>query len=109
MKLWLDDIRNPSDYGHEGWVWAKTADEAITLLSREKISKASLDHDLTETQMVKGGFLGRIFDDGEKSGYDVCVWLIRNPQYWPVEGIDIHTGNLAGRLRMEEVLSKHEA
>ena len=61
MKLWLDDIREPWRFGKHGWEWAKTADEAIALLKTANVEEASLDHDLTEDQMVRGGCLGANF------------------------------------------------
>ena len=50
MKLWLDDVRTPP----EGWVWAKTAQEAIDLLLTREIEEISLDHDLGEGDVGYG-------------------------------------------------------
>lgn len=42
MKLWHDDVRpNP-----EGWVWARTNNEAKRILETESVDEISLDHDL---------------------------------------------------------------
>lgn len=53
MKLWLDDERDPKSreiqarFGAEGdEFWAKTASQAINLLSRSDIVSISLDYDL---------------------------------------------------------------
>lgn len=106
VKLWLDDIRDPVKFGCRGFVWAKTAEEAVAYLKSGEVTYASLDHDLTEKQMVLGGYLGIIHDDGVKSGYDVVCWLEQNPQYLPPDGINLHSANPAGRDRMRQVIEK---
>lgn len=106
MKLWLDDIREPWKFGCAGWVWAKTAEEAVKFLKTGDVEMASLDHDLTDEQMM-GGMLGEIREDGVKSGYDVVLWLEQNPQYWPPKGTIVHSMNPAGRRRMAEVIARH--
>lgn len=98
MKLWLDDIRDPSYFGNLNWIWAKTADEAIELLKTGKVIEASLDHDLTIQQT-----LGR--NDKEKTGYDVVLWMEENNVY-PPNGVKVHSMNPVGRERMEVVLNK---
>jgi hypothetical protein len=40
MKIYLDDIRTEP----EGWVRAKTAQEAVELLKSNKVSEISLDN-----------------------------------------------------------------
>jgi aspartyl/asparaginyl-tRNA synthetase len=58
MKLWIDDIRKkPSNYDF----WAKSYDEAITILNTEKITHISFDHDL-----------GSENDNGMDTGYDIA-------------------------------------
>lgn len=106
MKLWLDDIRDPVDFGRIGWTWAKTAEEAIELLRTHPVTRASFDHDLTWEQM-SAGIYGEIREDGQKSGYDVVVWLEQHPQYWPPDGVMVHSQNAAGRKRMQQVINAH--
>lgn len=106
MKLFLDDIRDPANRGYIGWTWAQTAEEAIALLKTGEVECASLDHDLTDEQML-GGMLGEVREDGVKSGYDVVCWLEQNPQYWPPGGVVVHSMNPAGKQRMEQVIRKH--
>lgn len=106
MKLWLDDIRDPRSFGHFGFHWVKTASEAIAFLKSGDVTFASLDHDLTDKQTVYGGYLGEIFEDGAASGYDVVCWLEQNPGFLPVEGVNVHSANPAGRDRMQKVLEK---
>lgn len=45
MLLFLDDIRTPPGFG---WIWVKTAGEAIEKLKTRKVDFASLDHDLAD-------------------------------------------------------------
>ena len=87
MKIWLDDVRTPPD----GFVWAKTADEAIYLLDNHRVTEISLDHDLGDPE-----YCG--------TGYDVMLEI---EQDWFVDGkippiIHIHTANVAARIRMEQ-------
>jgi len=97
-KLWLDDIRDPAKFGHIGWTWVKSAAEAIALLASGRVSKASLDHDLTVRQTIGS-------PDGEKTGYDVVRWMDEHG-VWPPEGVQVHSANPTGRLRMEQVLKQ---
>ena len=92
MKLWLDDIRDPAKFGHIGWTWVKTADEAIEALKTGQVTQASLDHDLSI-----GRTLG--YDDGEKTGHDVVVWMEENGVY-PEDGVEVHSQNPVGKRRM---------
>jgi len=86
MKLWVDDIRVPP----EGWLWAKTAREAIDILASLEIDEVSLDHDLGEPIEVVG------------SGYEVACFLEERA----VNGlavpsvIRIHSANPVGRQQM---------
>ncbi len=99
MNLWLDDVRDPANFGHIGWVWVKTADEAIALLKTGKVKSASLDHDLTIEQT-----LGRT--DKEKTGYDVVCWMEKH-NVWPPNGVAVHSMNPVGAARMRQVIRMH--
>jgi len=46
--LWLDDVRDPSNFGHPGAVWVRNVDDALNLLTSQKWDLVSLDHDLGE-------------------------------------------------------------
>lgn len=79
-RLWLDDIRLPP----EGWVWAKTSDEAIAALSNADeagvtISEMSFDHDL----------------GGDDTARRVVLWLCEMDVDWP-ERIYCHSANPVG-------------
>jgi hypothetical protein len=107
VRLWLDDKRNPADYGKGDWYWALTAAEAIQAFLRGDITQASLDHDLTDAQMIIGGYNARIHEDGVMSGYDVLLWLEQNPEFYPEDGIAVHSQNPAGRMRMQQAIKRH--
>ena len=90
MKLWLDDTRPAPD----GWLWVKTAPEAITQLKLKAniFDEVSLDHDLGP---MEAG-----------TGYDVAVFIEKGafdktlaPFKWT-----IHSGNPVGAYRMETAL-----
>ena len=90
MRLWLDDIRNPAwNYEPRIFAWAKTYEEAITLLETGGVTYASLDHDLGPG----------------KSGYDVVCWMEEH-DVWPVDGVEAHSMNPVGRERMQVVIDK---
>jgi hypothetical protein len=86
MKLWLDDVRPAPN----GWAWAKTSQEAITILKDwwNEIEIISLDHDL----------------GGNDNGYKVLIFIeytvaIEGYPFSPE--ILIHTANPAAREKME--------
>jgi hypothetical protein len=57
MKLWIDDERLPPD----GYVWAKTYQDAIKHIDTGEVDLISFDHDL----------------GGKKTGYDVATYIER--------------------------------
>jgi len=89
MNVFLDDVRQPPD----GWIWIKTADEAIVLLSMNVVETISLDHDLGE---------------GKKTGYDVVKWIERKvflDNYIPPK-IYVHSANPVGRKNILMTINK---
>ena len=100
MKLWLDDVREPWKHGCIGWEWAKTAQEAISLLKTGTVTEASLDHDLSELATIG------MAPKGEETGYTVVCWMEDN-NVWPENGVKVHSMNPVGKERMLQVISKH--
>lgn len=47
-KLWVDDLRDPTDYVGEGWKWVKTYDAAIDVIQSHQFETIALDNDLGE-------------------------------------------------------------
>lgn len=100
MNLWLDDIRDPSQFGCIGFTWVKTAQEAIALLETGTVESASFDHDLS-IEATMGNWRNEI------TGYDVILWLEEHPEFWPVGGVRVHSANPIGKQRMNVVIEKH--
>ena len=77
MRLWIDDLREPP----EGYVWARSSDEAILHLTMRDWSVVSFDHDL----------------GGSDSGMVVMDWMIEYLEIdeWPPH-IMVHSANPVG-------------
>ena len=89
VRLWLDDIRPAPD----GWAWARTVEEAVSLLERGEVAEASLDHDLGE--------------QGAEEGYRLVVWMAENG-VWPSEGMAVHSSsNPPGTRRRCGVIKRY--
>lgn len=58
MKIWLDDLRDPKDYGHEDAIWVKSAEEIWWFYLR--LNGSGKTHDITEIH----------FDNDLGIGYD---------------------------------------
>lgn len=101
MTLWLDDIREPWKHGYVGADWFKTADTAIAALQTGRYTFASLDHDLSEAATMG------MADAKEKTGYTVVCWLEEHPEFWPKDGVKVHSMNPVGARRMREVIEAH--
>lgn len=88
IRIFLDDYR-PCP---EGYVLARNYREMIKLLRRNKgqIEGLSLDHDLGE----------------DKSGYDVCKWIVENDSY-PTDFITVHSQNPIGARNMMQLLTRY--
>lgn len=91
-KLWLDDLRDPADFvsptwKQDGWVWAKSFEEAIAYLVHGEISYASLDNDL----------------GGVKEGRHLVTWMVENG-VWPKDGVAVHSANpVASKVMREDI------
>jgi hypothetical protein len=103
-RIWLDDERDPQEWlpgmpwmrgrpaeDLEGWIWVRTAQEAIALIETGEVTEASLDHDLGDDAIVG-------------SGYDVVNDVDRrsflDPAF-PIPIVHVHTSNAGARTRME--------
>lgn len=113
MNLWLDDVRPAPD----GWVWAKTVDEAVALLQTGKVEQASLDHDLGVINMQAWrdaqaeGLLVHDVDLLDEdplapTGYDFCLWMAEY-NVWPTQSIKVHSANGIGAKRMCGVVDRY--
>jgi hypothetical protein len=87
MKLWLDDVRPVPD----GWTWAKTVEEAVSLMESADVEEASLDHDLGE---------------GFEEGHRLVLWMVENDT-WPSEALSVHSSNPPGAERMCAIIERY--
>lgn len=94
--LLIDDIRNEvfiaATYGIEVSHVAKNFTQGIISLVSQKWDLLLLDHDLSS-----------YVEDVEKTGYDVMLFLEKNPEYLPGE-IMLVTSNPVGRDKMNVVI-----
>ena len=87
INLYVDDLRRCPD----GFVVARNYDEAIQLLSNNKINILSLDHDL-----------GLDENRVEKNGYDIVKYICEH--CISPNKIYIHTDSVVGRGNMYHTL-----
>jgi hypothetical protein len=88
INLYVDDLRDCPD----GFVIARTYEEAIYYLENYEVEILSLDHDLGEDE--KGNLL--------LSGYDLVKYFCENGLY--AGRIYMHTSNPVGRDNMLKTL-----
>ncbi len=79
-NLFLDDYRSCP----EGYILVRDYEECIILLENGVFERVSLDYDL--------GY-------GQKTGYDVLVWLREHPEHLPKK-IRVHSSHPAGSRMM---------
>jgi hypothetical protein len=110
LMLWLDDERNPLKRGLEGWVWVKTVEEAIAVVSSsaDEWTDASLDHDLGACDDC----LRKAESDQQArecrhvlNGYAFVRWMIEAGR-WPANLPAVHSANPVGAQRMREDIAR---
>ena len=99
MKVWHDDIR-PAP---EGWVWARTNEQARELLENNDVTTISLDHDLgldhVSEQMIEDDpELLFLAGNAEDTGLNLVNWMIETNNV--PETVIIHSWNPAGAAMM---------
>jgi hypothetical protein len=87
MIVWLDDIRNPIDYGYEDAFWCKNLKQFYTIMdiynltkSDDVVSEIHFDNDL----------------GGDEEGYTAFVWLEKelfDGNFKNLKNIYVHTSN----------------
>ncbi|WP_330404512.1 cyclic-phosphate processing receiver domain-containing protein [Vallitalea okinawensis] len=88
INLYVDDLRDCP----EGFVVARSYEEAIDILDKKTVDILSLDHDLGEDA----------YGETRKSGYDLVKYICENGIR--VNAIYIHTDNPVGRDNMYKTL-----
>lgn len=88
INLYVDDLRNCPN----GFVIARTTEEAIKYLESFEVGILSLDHDLGIDKQ------GKLLP----SGYDLVKYICKNKLF--VKKIYLHTNNPVGRENMYQTL-----
>jgi hypothetical protein len=111
MKLWHDDVR-PAP---EGWVWARTNEEAKRHLKTGEVVEISMDHDLglhslrseqEITEMSPDEFMDYLMLKGqsEENGLGLAQWMAFEGII--PEKITVHSWNPTGAQEMVRVLNE---
>lgn len=107
MNLWLDDVRNPSRYGRDGWTWAQSVVDAVAILSdpTRSVYTLSLDYDLEDDGYGCATCMEARPCWSHSTGADLVTWLSANVllSRWPPR-IEIHTLNHRGAERMNDMI-----
>jgi hypothetical protein len=103
-NLWLDDVRPCPFVGN--WQVAKNYTEAVEILTKYRVVKCSLDHDLSPEHYFPSTQHSENLNFKEKTGYDLVCWIQENAA-WPVEPPIVHSFNPVGARRMALVLARH--
>jgi hypothetical protein len=107
MRLFLDDVRNPSHAGLSDleWVTVRSIDDFLTILilcskgsTPNHVTEVSLDHDLGEAMS----------SDGLRTGYDLLKYM---EQYatWPTNDVRVHSANPYGAMQMRSIVDRWQA
>jgi hypothetical protein len=89
IKLWIDDIRRAPD----GYVWCKTTDDAIEILSSANVSTLDIDHDAGDFVNYGGDYI-KVLDWMEEHDYKNI-------------DIHIHSMNPVGIAKMKQIIAKN--
>ena len=94
IRLFVDDLRDPKEYGLDDAVWVKSYGEAVDRLKTGNVSWISFDHDLGEG----------------KSGYDVAKYIEESVHEgnMPCPEWQIHSANPTGRKNIERAMKSAE-
>ena len=72
IKLFLDDVRLPSDiYNSDGWIVVRTAQECVDYLRNNKVNMLSLDHDLGSDEAGTGADVVDWMDEASLNGWEL--------------------------------------
>ena len=107
-NIYLDDVRTPEN---EEWIVVRDYDEfvsTVTLIGLENIELISLDHDLGDGAMteyysnVKSNYTLDYNNIEEKTGYDVCKFLVKHSMNIGVSlpKVVVHSANPIGAANM---------
>lgn len=106
MKLWHDDIRRPPD---DSWVWVRTNQQAMAVLTVHIVDEISMDHDLGLHEAdpdVQDADMQRGWDE-ENDGAKLAQWMCDHNHVPPK--VTVHSWNPDGAKRMANILRDHES
>jgi hypothetical protein len=111
IKLWIDDLRDPEAFGHEGWHWAKSVTEAIRILDEQNVVEVSLDHDICHPTTVSGSSTVCSATTCLETYEPVARFIaqmhrafLNGGGHFGIEKITLHTANSVGAKKMRDVL-----
>ncbi len=121
MKVYLDDVRSPSNLVFEelgDWVVVRNYDEFVEKVSEiglDNIDLISLDHDLGDSAMkewynnVSKNFILDYNNITEKTGMDCVKWLVNQ---WlngaAVPKVMVHSANAIGSANMMGYINNYK-
>lgn len=93
VKLWIDDERDPPR--GEGWLIARTADQAALIIKTHDVVEISFDHDL---------------GDESDTGYHLINWIEREIYFGRIKlpTMRVHSMNPVGRRNILRAISAIE-
>lgn len=103
MKLWHDDIRYPPD---DSWVWARTNDQAKSLLREGGVTLISMDHDMGMDEIdpdEPGAALRK--GSSRDTGYELAKWMVEQERV--PERVMVHSWNYDGAKAIARTLEPH--
>jgi hypothetical protein len=119
VNLWLDDVRDPADYGLDGWTWVKTVDEAKSALQLNNVQKLALDHDLgacadcmqvyngsADLWLEASGYQAMPNCSHFGTGYDLVLWMAEKG-IWSKEKPTVHSANPVGAKAMRQTIDRY--
>jgi hypothetical protein len=86
IKLYMDDWRECP----EGWLLARTVDQAKWYILNADVYDCSLDHDM---------------GNGYPNGTDIVRWMVETGN-WPKKKPNVHSDNPYGAERMRSLIEK---
>ena len=107
MKLFIDDIRMPSDVGFKDdeWLIARNYDEAIHYIIQHQPQRIAFDHDLADCHYAG-------IEGNEKTGYDIAKKLCELDERHGIYILEdflftVHSMNPVGANNIKILLKNH--
>jgi hypothetical protein len=97
LKLFLDDVRQPSDKYYDGgtWLLCRDIESCKRFLKEGAVAIISLDGDM-----------GKIGEKEIPGGVELCDWM-RYTGHWPTESVLVHSDNGPKIKMMRIIIDEH--